>query len=152
MLLPYYTFNYLVSSGGEGSRSSLADNSLLVLLILIHYRKCVAVDESFAKHDVEHADSGTYSKGNSFFYDNPYCKALENARDVECKMYLLFACFIFLLSEHCYKLKKWICACSWSRWYWRECAEWSTCETAFCFLVWHSWNVSITHISYWFNF
>ncbi|XP_038970237.1 dymeclin [Phoenix dactylifera] len=83
VLLPYYTFNYLVSSGGEGSRSSLADNSLLVLLILIHYRKCVAVDESIAKNDVEHADSGTYSKGNSFFYDNPYCKALENARDIE---------------------------------------------------------------------
>ncbi|KAG1347709.1 putative Dymeclin [Cocos nucifera] len=83
VLLPYYTFNYLVSSGGEGSRSSLADNSLLVLLILMHYRKCVPVDESIAKHDVEHADSGTYSKGNSFFYDNPYCKALENARDIE---------------------------------------------------------------------
>lgn len=28
VLLPYYTFNYLISSGGEGSRSPLADKSL----------------------------------------------------------------------------------------------------------------------------
>lgn len=86
MLLPYYTFNYLVSSSGDGSRSPLADISLLVLLILIHYRKCVKEDESSANNNVEDFDSHAYLKENSYFYDNPYCKALENARDIECKI------------------------------------------------------------------
>ena len=85
MLLPYYTFNYLVSSSGEGSRSPLADISLLVLLILIHYRKWVDVDESTANNGLEDVDSHAYSKERSYFCDNPYCKALENARDIECK-------------------------------------------------------------------
>ncbi|ONK65019.1 uncharacterized protein A4U43_C07F32630 [Asparagus officinalis] len=83
VLLPYYTFNYLVSSSGEVSRSPLADISLLVLLILIHYRKCVKVDMSTANNNLEDVDSRTYLKENSVFYDNPYCKALENARDIE---------------------------------------------------------------------
>lgn len=85
VLLPYYTFNYLVSSGGDGQRSPLADNSLLVLLILIHYRKCVSVDEFISNNNVEGGDANAYLKDNSTFHDNPYCKALENARDIECK-------------------------------------------------------------------
>nr|CAD1828048.1 unnamed protein product [Ananas comosus var. bracteatus] len=83
VLLPYYTFNYLVSSGGDGQRSPLADNSLLVLLILIHYRKCVSVDEFISNNNVEGGDANAYLKDNSTFHDNPYCKALENARDIE---------------------------------------------------------------------
>ncbi|KAK1265782.1 hypothetical protein QJS04_geneDACA023212 [Acorus gramineus] len=83
VLLPYYTFNFLVSSSGEGSRSPLADNSLLVLLILIHYRKCIMVDDSIVNNGVENADPNTFIKENSYFSDNPYCKALENARDID---------------------------------------------------------------------
>ncbi|CAA7394781.1 unnamed protein product [Spirodela intermedia] len=44
VLLPYYTFNYLLNSSADGSRSLLADNSLLVLLVLIHYRRFDRVD------------------------------------------------------------------------------------------------------------
>ncbi|MQL80090.1 hypothetical protein Taro_012514 [Colocasia esculenta] len=83
VLLPYYTFNYLVSSSAEGSRSLLADNSLLLLLILIHYKKCVLVDEPVDTDTKEDSASYISSKENSYFSDNPYCKALENARDIE---------------------------------------------------------------------
>ncbi|KAJ6846630.1 dymeclin isoform X2 [Iris pallida] len=83
VLLPYYTFNYLVSSSADGFRSPLADNSLLVLLILIHYRKCIAMDEPIADNSLEEVDSVSYTKEKSYFHDNPYCKALENALDVE---------------------------------------------------------------------
>ncbi|WOK97109.1 dymeclin [Canna indica] len=79
VLLPYYTFNYLLSSSAEGARSPLAEKSLLVLLVLIHYRKCIAV----ANNGLEDVDSTTYLRENSSFYDNPYCKALENARDIQ---------------------------------------------------------------------
>lgn len=80
VLLP---FNYLVSSGGEGPRSPLADSSLQVLLILIHYRKCILVDESIADRKSGGATSDSLSKENTYFSENPYCKALENARDIE---------------------------------------------------------------------
>ncbi|XP_058105313.1 uncharacterized protein LOC131248852 [Magnolia sinica] len=83
VLLPYYTFNYIVSSSGEGSRSPLADHSLLVLLILIHYRKCVLVDESTTNKTDDSANSNSYLKEEMYFSDNPYRKALENARDIE---------------------------------------------------------------------
>lgn len=83
VLLPYYTFNYLVSSSGEGSRSPLGDISLLVLHILVHYKKRVHVDEFTAYNNLEDVDSHACSKDNSYFYDNAYCKALENARDIE---------------------------------------------------------------------
>ncbi|KAK1289593.1 hypothetical protein QJS10_CPB18g01227 [Acorus calamus] len=56
-----------VSSSGEGSRSPLADNSLLVLLILIHYRKCIMVDDSIVNNGVENADPNTFIKENSYF-------------------------------------------------------------------------------------
>ncbi|KAJ4722539.1 Dymeclin [Melia azedarach] len=80
VLLP---FNYLVSSSGEGSRNQLADCSLLVLLVLIHYRKCVENDESITDRSDDSATSDSLSKQNMLFSDNPYCKALENARDIE---------------------------------------------------------------------
>ncbi|XP_044500377.1 dymeclin isoform X2 [Mangifera indica] len=80
VLLP---FNYLVSSSGEGSRNQLADCSLLVLLVLIHYRKCVESDESITDRSDDSAASDSLSKSNPLFSDNPYCKALENARDIE---------------------------------------------------------------------
>lgn len=79
MLMP---FNYLVSSTAQGSRSPLADCSLNVLLILIHYRKCLVSNESVASGD-NNVSSDSLLKENATFYDNPYCKALENASDVE---------------------------------------------------------------------
>ncbi|KGN56942.1 dymeclin [Cucumis sativus] len=74
-------FNYLVSSTSQGSGSPLADCSLNVLLILIHYRKCIVSNESLASGDGFISDS--LLKESATFYDNPYCKALENASDVE---------------------------------------------------------------------
>ena len=83
VLLP---FNYLVSSNGEGSRNQLADCSLHVLLILIHYHKCVVSDESITDRSDESATSDSVSKVNTYFTVNPYSKALENARDIECEI------------------------------------------------------------------
>ncbi|XP_077245406.1 uncharacterized protein LOC143885223 [Tasmannia lanceolata] len=83
VLLPYYTFNYLVSSSADGSRSPLADTSLLVLLILVHYRKCVLVDDSLENKREDGTNSDSQLKEQSYFSDNLYCKALENARDIE---------------------------------------------------------------------
>ncbi|XP_010259149.1 PREDICTED: dymeclin isoform X1 [Nelumbo nucifera] len=81
--LVLFPFNYLVGSSGDGSRSPLAENSLLLLLILIHYRKCVMLDESTTDKSEDSATSDSLLKETSYFYDNPYCKALENARDIE---------------------------------------------------------------------
>ncbi|XVF28768.1 hypothetical protein REPUB_Repub15cG0059100 [Reevesia pubescens] len=80
VLLP---FNYWVSSNGEGSRNQLADYSLHVLLILIHYHKCVVSDESITDRSDDSATSDSVSKVNTYFTVNPYSKALENARDIE---------------------------------------------------------------------
>nr|XP_034930839.1 dymeclin isoform X1 [Populus alba] len=80
VLLP---FNYLVSSTGDGTRNPLADSSLHVLLILNYYHKCVVGDESLTDRSDDSATSDSLSKGKTYFSDNPYCKALGNARDIE---------------------------------------------------------------------
>ncbi|KAL6184994.1 hypothetical protein ACLB2K_041129 [Fragaria x ananassa] len=80
MLLP---FNFLVSSSGEGSRSLLADCSLHVLLILTHYHKCVVGNEPITDKTNDTTTSNSLLKGSRYFSDNPYCKALEHATDVE---------------------------------------------------------------------
>lgn len=141
VLLPYYTFNYLVSSSGEGSRSSLADNSLLILLMLIHYRKCINMDNSSLEKAEATNDANGFLKLDSYFDENPYCRALENARDVECKFmpiwllpwYLYFATAIFNPASYC----SWPCRCG--EW----CTKWVRCKASLCFPVWHSWGVSI---------
>ncbi|XP_043692031.1 dymeclin-like isoform X2 [Telopea speciosissima] len=81
--LVLFPFSYFVSSSGEGSRSPLAENSLFGLLILIHYRKCNVVDESFLDKSEDDATMDYLLKDGSNFSENPYCKALENARDIE---------------------------------------------------------------------
>lgn len=91
MLLP---FNYLVSSSGEGSRNPLTDCSLLVLLVLIHYHKCVESDESITYRSDDSATSDSLAKLSTHFSENPYCKALENARDVECEFCFLLCLFM----------------------------------------------------------
>ncbi|KAH9682468.1 Dymeclin [Citrus sinensis] len=80
VLLP---FNYLVSSNGEGSSNPLTDCSLLVLLVLIHYHKCVENDESITDRSDDSATSDSLAKSSTHFTVNPYCNALENARDIE---------------------------------------------------------------------
>lgn len=80
VLLP---FNYLVSSSSEGSKSPLADCSLHVLLILIHYHKCVVGNEFITEKSDDTAASDSNLKQTTCFSDNPYCKAIENATDVE---------------------------------------------------------------------
>lgn len=74
VLLP---LNLIVGSNNEGSKSLLARSSLHILLILVHFRKCVAMDEPISVKNDGNAPSKTY------FCENPFCKALENARDVE---------------------------------------------------------------------
>ncbi|XP_071940479.1 uncharacterized protein [Coffea arabica] len=77
VLLP---FNLFVGSSGEATRSPLAENSLNVLLILIHYRKCIETD--YVKDRGDHS-SEPLPKEDACFSENPYCKALENAQDIE---------------------------------------------------------------------
>ncbi|PAN28238.1 hypothetical protein PAHAL_5G139500 [Panicum hallii] len=82
VLLPYYTFNYLVSSTPEGATSQLADNSLLVLLVMIHYRKCISTNDSIPSNNT-YTGSDTNDKEAQVFHENPYCKALNNAKDIQ---------------------------------------------------------------------
>ncbi|KAJ1285622.1 hypothetical protein BS78_03G292700 [Paspalum vaginatum] len=81
VLLPYYTFNYLVSSTPESATSQLADDSLLVLLIMIHYRKCISTNDSVPSNNFYMTDSNTNDKDTPVFHENTYCKALKNAKD-----------------------------------------------------------------------
>ncbi|KAK4383343.1 Dymeclin [Sesamum angolense] len=78
MLLP---FNYLVSSAGEASRSPLAENSLNVLLILCHYHKSISVDN--VKDKSHNSSSESLPKEETYFSENPFCRAVENVRDIE---------------------------------------------------------------------
>lgn len=90
-------FNYLVSSSGEGSRNLFADCSLHVLLILVHYQKCLVSDVSVTDRSDDGAGLDSVSKDTAYFSDNPYSKALGNARDIECEIhYLLFICSFFI--------------------------------------------------------
>lgn len=85
MLLP---LNYLVSSNYEASRSSLAERSLNVLLILVNYRKCMS-DPSLKDED-DNCNSDAlreekcHPEEETYFSENPFCKAVENVRDIEC--------------------------------------------------------------------
>ena len=97
VLLPYYTFNYFVSASAEGATSQLADNSLLVLLILIHYRKCISMNESIPTDSVYMSDTNTNVKDAPAFHENPYCKALNNAKDIQCKMHLQYREIVALI-------------------------------------------------------
>ncbi|XP_042065374.1 dymeclin-like isoform X1 [Salvia splendens] len=79
--LVLFPINYLVSSTGEASRRSLAEDSLHVLLILSYYRKCVSVD--YAKDNSLNNNSESLQKEETYFSENPFCKALQNVMDVE---------------------------------------------------------------------
>lgn len=87
MLLP---LNYLVSSKGEALRSPLAECSLNVLLILIHYRKCISEPSPKNKGDNGNSESPRKEEclpvEETYISENPFCKAVENVRDIECKI------------------------------------------------------------------
>ncbi|XP_024979607.1 dymeclin isoform X4 [Cynara cardunculus var. scolymus] len=78
VLLP---LSYFVNSSVEASRSQLADSSINILLILIHYRKCILVES--VKNSIAGVTSESLLKEETYFAENRYCKALENVRDVE---------------------------------------------------------------------
>ncbi|CAN1808138.1 DYM [Linum perenne] len=80
VLLP---FNYLVNSSGQGARNPLAECSLHVLLILNYYHKCNMADGSTTDRSDDSGTSDSLSKSNLYFSENPYCKALENMRDID---------------------------------------------------------------------
>lgn len=157
VLLP---FNYLVNSNSEGSRNQLADCSLHVLLILIHYHKCVVSDESITDRSDDSASTEPVSKVNTYFTVNPYSKALENAKDIECEISLRFPfgllafflySFLFLffsrmslwwhIRQYWWMYKN--SACSWSCRCWGECTKWTSCEITFCIPIWYPWHVSV---------
>lgn len=83
-----FPLSYFVNSSAEASRSQLADSSINILLILIHYRKCILVES--VKNNNASVTSDSLLKDETYFAENPYCKALENVRDVECKILLSF--------------------------------------------------------------
>lgn len=77
-----FPFTYLVSSTGEASRSTLAEASLHVLLILSYYRKCTSM--GYVKDTSFNSSSEFPPTEETYFSENPFCKALENVLDVEC--------------------------------------------------------------------
>ncbi|KAL0348902.1 UNVERIFIED_CONTAM: Dymeclin [Sesamum angustifolium] len=78
MLLP---FSYIVSSTGEASRSPLAEGSLNILLVLIYHHKCLSVD--YVKDKSDDGSFEPLQKEETYFAENPFRKAVENARDIE---------------------------------------------------------------------
>lgn len=88
-------FNYLVNPKEEALRSLLAERSLLVLLVLIHYCKCLLSEETMMERNDDCASSDAQSKESTYLSNNPYCNALQNTRDVECKAssFEVFCCY-----------------------------------------------------------
>ncbi|KAH9298090.1 hypothetical protein KI387_029772 [Taxus chinensis] len=83
VLLPYYTYSYLVNSSGEMSKRPLADNSLLLLQVLIHYHKNLPLEEA-SENLLEANGSDTGGSGENLrFHHNPYSRAVETAKDIE---------------------------------------------------------------------
>lgn len=94
VLLP---FSYLISSSSGESRSPLADSSLHVLLVLIHYHKCVVSKDYDANENDKIAVPDALQKEMTYFSENPYCKSLEHATDIECIKSLFLFIFVWLI-------------------------------------------------------
>uniref|UniRef100_A0A803N119 Dymeclin n=1 Tax=Chenopodium quinoa TaxID=63459 RepID=A0A803N119_CHEQI len=78
-----FPLNLIVGSNNEASKSLLAQNSLHILLILVHFRKCAVADDPIIGKNDGNGASDALHKEKTHFCENPFCKALENARDVE---------------------------------------------------------------------
>lgn len=84
-LLPYYTYTYLINSSGSavGSKSPLADSSLLLLLLLVHYGKVLPVD-TIGLVDTEKNGEATINElARPVYQSNPFRTALQTARDTD---------------------------------------------------------------------
>ena len=55
---------------------------------MIHFRKCISTNESIPSNST-YMGSDTNDKEAQVFHENPYFKALNNAKDIQCKTLLL---------------------------------------------------------------
>ncbi|XP_071691533.1 uncharacterized protein [Rutidosis leptorrhynchoides] len=76
-----FPLSYFANSSDEASKTELAESSINILLILIHYRKCIIVES--LKNSNAGVTPESLLKDETYFAENPYCKALENIKDVE---------------------------------------------------------------------
>eukprot|EP00245_Coleochaete_scutata_P002264 TRINITY_DN1297_c0_g2_i1.p1 TRINITY_DN1297_c0_g2~~TRINITY_DN1297_c0_g2_i1.p1 ORF type:complete len:518 (+),score=93.00 TRINITY_DN1297_c0_g2_i1:66-1556(+) len=84
--LPYYTYTLLVSASGrwEASKSPLADNALLLLLVFVHYGKIVEGADGGPLHaDANGEVVDSEGSGRPAYQDNPFRRALSSCRDTE---------------------------------------------------------------------
>jgi hypothetical protein len=49
---------------------------------MIHYRKCISTNDSIPSNNT-YTGSDTNDKEAQIFHENPYCKALNNAKDIQ---------------------------------------------------------------------
>ena len=85
--LPYYTYSYMMKSNNASVSSPLAQNSLLLLLVLLHYRKGIYDDDNILKGLTDDNGNDAVSGLQDTFQTaiNPFCQALDLARDTDCK-------------------------------------------------------------------
>ncbi|CAM6120274.1 unnamed protein product [Calypogeia fissa] len=86
LLLPYYSYAYLVNAQGEVSKSPLADNSLLLLLVLVHNIKTALPPSESGEENV--GDKQQLLNGVEALFPkvvppgfNPFREALETLQD-----------------------------------------------------------------------
>ncbi|KAL9237650.1 hypothetical protein vseg_012172 [Gypsophila vaccaria] len=75
--------NLFAGSNNEAPRVFLGESSLHLLLVFVHFRKCAIDDEPFNGNKDDSASSDALPEKKTHFYENPFCKALQNAKDVE---------------------------------------------------------------------
>lgn len=80
---PYYTYSYLVSSKSSTPTGPLAQNSLLLLLVLIHHRKVLQLDEALERKIDLKGEDVAAAMAESCLVFNPFCQALGLAKDTE---------------------------------------------------------------------
>ncbi|WZZ11644.1 hypothetical protein YC2023_097565 [Brassica napus] len=97
VLLP---LNYLVNNTGDGSKYPLAESSLHVLLILIHYQKSILSDESMTDKSDDSATSESVSKVHVFSSGNTFTKALANARDLTAQIWREMPTLVHMFGYH----------------------------------------------------
>jgi hypothetical protein len=68
--------------------SPLAQNSLLLLLVLVHYRKVISEEDSNVRGLINENGNDALP-GLQEAVMNPFCQALELTRDTECKILAL---------------------------------------------------------------
>ena len=56
---------------------------------MIHFRKCISTNESIPSNNT-YMGSDTNDKEAQVFHENPYCKALNNAKDIQCKTHCYY--------------------------------------------------------------